>query len=354
MKIVVSSLVAAAVVTSSTVSTAFAPTVVVWVVASKQERRRREPRTGVRSAHQDDPRPYCWNNEEKGGHDRTTTTTTPPASAFSSSRRELFSVAAAAVATVVGGMGSLQMPPAAAWAADTTATATIDYSKVQDLLGVPDATTQAYGGPRSSRPTWLTEPTDEFKANEAKASDFKRAQLQRKQQFLNVLERLETDPNDETKLANDLDELRKLVRSSNGLPLGVTKDELVKRVRRRKAKRFWPTNVEIAYVVCVCGGSSQTLLLWFPVSLCRNLSIPVMCRPVFPPSLTHSLTHTPVLFRFCRALLLFLSSSSQVPGLDPRNYLPTKPQHRTRCGKSVLNQRLGYELRVGSDFVVDE
>jgi hypothetical protein len=125
----------------------------------------------------------------------------------------------------------------------------IDYSYLQDLLGGSSASsppTQTYVR-KGSRPTYLVDPTDEFKANEAKAMDFKRAQIEQKKNFLAVLEKLETDPNDESLLATDLDNMRKLVRAQSGLPLGVTKEELVKRVRRRKAKRYWTTNVEIAY-----------------------------------------------------------------------------------------------------------
>jgi hypothetical protein len=29
--------------------------------------------------------------------------------------------------------------------------------------------------------------------------------------------------------------------------LGITKDQVVKQVRRRKAKKYWPTTVEVAY-----------------------------------------------------------------------------------------------------------
>lgn len=129
------------------------------------------------------------------------------------------------------------------------AAADIDYSKVQDLLGAPDtseaSSTAQYAGGR--RPTWLTEPTPEFKENEAKAAGFKRAQLEQKKKFLAVLDKLDTDPNQEDLLAGDLDELRKQVRAKGGLPEGVSKDELRMRIRRRKAKRYWPTSVEIAY-----------------------------------------------------------------------------------------------------------
>lgn len=146
------------------------------------------------------------------------------------SRRQVLAIASASI------VASSRVP---------SARADIDYSKIQDLLGTPDTNQQTYtpGGPR---PTWLTEPTEEFRANEIKATEFKRAQLQAKANFIAALEKLETDPNDEDLLAKDLDQMRYMVRSGGGLPLGVTKEELIKRVRRRKAKRFWPTTVEIA------------------------------------------------------------------------------------------------------------
>jgi hypothetical protein len=127
------------------------------------------------------------------------------------------------------------------------ASADVDYSKVQDLLGRPDSPDATKTYAPSGRPTYLEEPTEEFKRNEAKAADFKRLQLQRKQSFMKLLDKLDTDPNNQDLLAQDLDEMRRAVRASGGLPLGITKDELVKRIRRRKAKRYWPVQVEIAY-----------------------------------------------------------------------------------------------------------
>ena len=123
----------------------------------------------------------------------------------------------------------------------------IDYGSVQDLLKSKDQPGLSYEySSRTGRPMYLTEPTEEFKQNEAKTADFKRDQLKRKQEFLAVLEKLQTDPNDEKLLASDLDTMTRLVRAEGGLPLGVTKEEIVKQVRRRKAKKFWSTNVEIA------------------------------------------------------------------------------------------------------------
>jgi hypothetical protein len=105
------------------------------------------------------------------------------------------------------------------------------------------AAEQASAAPRE---VWLTEPTEEFKANEAKAMDFKRAQLAIKADFNKVLERFTTDSTTEEQLVTDLADLRLLVKKTGGLPLGVKKDELVKIIRRKKAGGFWPVPVEYA------------------------------------------------------------------------------------------------------------
>lgn len=98
----------------------------------------------------------------------------------------------------------------------------------------------------ATRPTYLTEPTDEFKENEAKATAFKRQQLLIKKEFSAALDRFIVEPNDEDALIKDLLELKSLVARTGGLPLGIKKDELFKIIRSKKAKGFWPTPVEIA------------------------------------------------------------------------------------------------------------
>lgn len=108
------------------------------------------------------------------------------------------------------------------------------------LLAVGDAV-QA-----EPRPVWLTEPTEEFKANEAKSMEFKRAQLIQKAKFTKVIERLSTASKTEKELESDLYELQDLVIETGGLPLGIKKDELYKQIRRKKAQGFWPTSVEYA------------------------------------------------------------------------------------------------------------
>jgi hypothetical protein len=97
------------------------------------------------------------------------------------------------------------------------------------------------------RPMYLTEPTDEFKANEAKAMEFKRQQLAIKKDFNTALDKLLAETNDADALENDLKTLKGLVAKTGGLPLGIKKEELIKIIRSKKAKGFWPTPVEIAY-----------------------------------------------------------------------------------------------------------
>ena len=122
--------------------------------------------------------------------------------------------------------------------------ADVDYSTIQDLLGAPQPVKEYVpGGPR---PTYLKEPTSEFKDNEIKAAEFKRKNLAIKNTFVVALEKITSDPDDAQKLATDLDDIRRLVKENGGLAEGITKDEVVKTCRRRKAKKFWPTEVEVA------------------------------------------------------------------------------------------------------------
>ena len=111
---------------------------------------------------------------------------------------------------------------------------------ISTTLNVPSARAEP-------RPMYLTEPTDEFKANEAKAMEFKRQQLAIKKDFSAVLEKFLAEGNDSDALENDLKQLKALVAKTGGLPLGIKKDELFKVIRSKKAKGFWPTPVEIAY-----------------------------------------------------------------------------------------------------------
>ena len=96
------------------------------------------------------------------------------------------------------------------------------------------------------RPMYLKEPTAEFKANEAKAADFKRKQLEQKKKFNDALDKLVNEPDDEDALEKDLIDLRRLVVETQGMPAGIKKEDMYKIVRTKKAKGFWPTKVEIA------------------------------------------------------------------------------------------------------------
>ncbi|CAB9508538.1 expressed unknown protein [Seminavis robusta] len=97
------------------------------------------------------------------------------------------------------------------------------------------------------RPMYLTEPTDEFKANEAKAAEFRRVQLAQKKKFIDAVDKLLSEGENEEALAGDLKALRVLVIETEGLPIGIKKDDLYKQIRSKKAKGYWPTSVEIAY-----------------------------------------------------------------------------------------------------------
>lgn len=131
------------------------------------------------------------------------------------------------------------------WFNPLASRAELDFDKVQDLLGEDASST--YEPMPGKRPTYLTEPTSEFKENESKAAAFKQANLVKKKNFTDTMNLLATLPNDEAKLSGALDDMRRQVKADGGLPIGITKEMVVKACRRRKSLKFWPTNVEIAY-----------------------------------------------------------------------------------------------------------
>lgn len=100
---------------------------------------------------------------------------------------------------------------------------------------------------REPLPEYLTEPTDEFKESERQRDEFRRKQLIVKREFNTILDRFTFESKTEEELVTDLKELRALVTATEGLPLGIKKEEMVKIIRAKKAKGFWPTNVEYAY-----------------------------------------------------------------------------------------------------------
>lgn len=134
----------------------------------------------------------------------------------SSSRRDVLDAAAAA------GMASIFLVAAA-------------------VVVVPPASAE------EPRPMYLTEPTEDFKANEAKSMEFKRQQLAIKKEFNEVLTAFLAEGNDEDKLVNELKAMKKVIARTGGLPLGIKKEDLFKTIRTKKAKGYWPTPVEIAY-----------------------------------------------------------------------------------------------------------
>ncbi|KAL9185041.1 hypothetical protein ACHAXT_002818 [Thalassiosira profunda] len=101
--------------------------------------------------------------------------------------------------------------------------------------------------PATAIDTYLTEPTEDFKESERQRMEFRKKQLVLKGEFVKVLARLTGESSTEEQLVTDLTELRKLVVETGGLPLGIKKEDMYKVIRSKKAKGFWPTNVEIAY-----------------------------------------------------------------------------------------------------------
>jgi len=97
------------------------------------------------------------------------------------------------------------------------------------------------------RPMYLSEPTEEFKENEAKSMEFKRKQLALKKEFTEALDKFLVETNDEDALVQDLKVLQSQIVKAAGLPLGIKKDDLFKKIRSKKASGFWPTRAEIAY-----------------------------------------------------------------------------------------------------------
>jgi hypothetical protein len=183
---------------------------------------------------------------ETGGCRESSSSSSASALSATTSRREMIQrtagvggfFSAASAVLVVGTTTTLALPP--------PAYAELDYSKIQDLLGA-DATAVYEPGP-GKRPSYLTEPTSEFVENEKKAAAFRAINLQKKKTFLTRLDLITTAPNDESTLTTALDEMRRQVKADNGLPIGITKEMVVKTCRRRKSLKYWPTNVEIAYV----------------------------------------------------------------------------------------------------------
>ena len=115
-------------------------------------------------------------------------------------------------------------------------------AKIAAFAPIVAATTSA-----NAIETYLSEPTYEFKESERQRVEFRKKQLEMKGEFVKVLARLTTESSSEAQLIEDLTDLKKLVILTGGLPLGIKKEEMYKVIRSKKAKGFWPTDVEIAY-----------------------------------------------------------------------------------------------------------
>jgi hypothetical protein len=76
--------------------------------------------------------------------------------------------------------------------------------------------------------------------------EFRKKQLSLKADFVKVLARLTSESSTQEALVTDLKELRTLVTQTGGLPLGIKKEDMYKVIRSKKAKGYWPTDVEIA------------------------------------------------------------------------------------------------------------
>lgn len=129
-----------------------------------------------------------------------------------------------------------------------SSTSALDATSRRDMLSNAGAAIAASllatAQPALARETYLVEPTEEFKQNEAKAMEFKRAQLKIKADFLRVLDRFTNESKTEEQIVDDLADLAFLVKRTGGLPLGIKKEELFKIVRRKKAGPTWSVKTE--------------------------------------------------------------------------------------------------------------
>lgn len=100
---------------------------------------------------------------------------------------------------------------------------------------------------REALPEYLSEPTDAFKESERQRDEFRRKQLLVKKQFNDSFAKITFDSNTEDEIRGDLENLKQLIITTGGLPIGIKKEDMVKIIRAKKAKGFWPTSVEYAY-----------------------------------------------------------------------------------------------------------
>ena len=72
------------------------------------------------------------------------------------------------------------------------------------------------------------------------------AQIAQKKKFVDALDKLMSEKEDEKAIEADLVLLRQLIIETQGLPQGIKKDDFYKQVRTKKARGYWPTSCEIA------------------------------------------------------------------------------------------------------------
>eukprot|EP01031_Cornospumella_fuschlensis_P039061 gene39061-47522_t len=117
------------------------------------------------------------------------------------------------------------------------------------LSGISLSSRAAYAGLQ-----YLTDPTEEFKEQEARSKAFDAAKSKVRQQWDSIMSRFEGTENPE-ELAKALRDMKKFISDTNDIPVGVSKRSLVKTCRSkkfispksRKTKTFWTTQVEIEY-----------------------------------------------------------------------------------------------------------
>jgi hypothetical protein len=124
------------------------------------------------------------------------------------------------------------------------------------LLSWSNSPVTAYPQPNYSyegRPTYLTEPTEEFQDNEKRADSFRREQLRLKEEFKAVLDDFVSTSYSSTvgeeesvtkKLIADMESMTSWIKAQQGLPVGIKKESLYKMIRAKKKEGIWPTSCE--------------------------------------------------------------------------------------------------------------
>jgi len=109
-------------------------------------------------------------------------------------------------------------------------------------VGVPSSSKA-----REPRAEYLTEPTEAFKESERQRDEFRRKQLVIKKEFNDKFAKITFDSKTEEEIRDDLEDIKALITKTGGLPAGIKKEDMVKIIRAKKAKGFWPTSLEYAY-----------------------------------------------------------------------------------------------------------